>query len=178
LNTLLINTANSGKLAEYRRLFAEYDIDVRATHVDVEEIDATPLEVVSHKACQVREEVLVDDTSLEIEGADVGVHVRWRMGELVRYVGKKAKCAVLLAYRKQDFVYVCEGVVDGRIASASGDGGFGFDPYFVPEGSEKTLAEFKPDCYNPRALAVKAFVEKRLNRYPALFDWEGPWQKG
>jgi XTP/dITP diphosphohydrolase len=37
---------------------------------------------------------------------------------------------------------VADGMLDGSIADgARGDGGFGYDPIFVPEGKEQTVAE-------------------------------------
>ena len=42
-----------------------------------------------------------------------------------------------------------EGVVNGRIAlQEEGDGGFGYDPVFVPEGYEKTFASLPTEVKN------------------------------
>ena len=41
---------------------------------------------------------------------------------------------------------VVEGTCRGRIGRARrGTGGFGYDPLFVPEGRERTMAELAPD---------------------------------
>jgi XTP/dITP diphosphohydrolase len=52
-----------------------------------------------------------------------------------------------------------EGTVKGEIATEKhGDGGFGYDPIFVPEGYDKTFAELGSDVKNTishRALAVE-----------------------
>jgi XTP/dITP diphosphohydrolase len=42
-----------------------------------------------------------------------------------------------------------EGVVNGSIAlSEEGDGGFGYDPVFIPEGYTKTFASLPADVKN------------------------------
>lgn len=55
-----------------------------------------------------------------------------------------------------------EGVLHGSIAlDPRGEGGFGYDPVFIPKGSDLTLAEIALDAKNAishRALAVEAAV--------------------
>lgn len=54
------------------------------------------------------------------------------------------------------------GVLDGRIARAArGSEGFGYDPIFVPEGQERTVAELGnawKDGHSHRALAAQALL--------------------
>jgi len=48
-----------------------------------------------------------------------------------------------------------------------GEGGFGYDPMFVPEGHERTFAEMTPaekHALSHRARALAAFAEARLCR--------------
>lgn len=55
-----------------------------------------------------------------------------------------------------------EGIWPGRIArEPRGEGGFGYDPIFVPEGSEKSAAELTPaekNAVSHRARALEAIV--------------------
>src|SRR5262249_57969881 len=61
---------------------------------------------------------------------------------------------------------VVEGRLDGSIAAApAGETGFGYDPLFVPEGEQRTLAELGParkDELSHRARAA-ARLEEALN---------------
>lgn len=61
-----------------------------------------------------------------------------------------------------DEVYYFEGLCHGHIIEAKrGDGGFGYDPVFVPEGYDRTFAELPPDIKNAishRGKAVRQMV--------------------
>lgn len=173
-----LNTSNPGKFEEFKRLFAQNGSDLDASHIDLEEIDADPIQVVAHKASQLEEGVIVEDTSLDIEGATVGVNIRWLLDNLTEYKGRKAEWTVFLAVRKGDIVDIYKGSVSGIIVAPNGENGFGFDPVFLPEGATQTLAISKPDAFNARAKAVKALVTGDLfTTHPAMKNWDGPWQK-
>lgn len=176
---LRLNTSNRGKFEEFKRLFTERGCTLEATHIDLSEIEADPLQVIVHKASQLEEGVIVEDTSLDIEYAAVGVNVRWLLDHLKDLKGKKAIWTVLLAYRQGDEVKVYKGIVSGHIVEAKGSAGFGFDPVFLPDGGDMTLAESKPDAFNARAKAVEALIKGDLfAKHRVIEDWEGPWQQG
>ncbi|KAK8823755.1 hypothetical protein WA538_001047 [Blastocystis sp. DL] len=139
--TLRLNTSNENKYREFKRLFANYGINLDATHREIREIVSDPLSVAIHKASQLGEYVISEDTSLDIEGEQVGINVKWMMNELPKFVGKRAVWNVYLAILLQGRVHVYRGQVVGVIVEPRGDSNFGFDPVFQPEGAEKTLAE-------------------------------------
>lgn len=173
-----LNTSNLGKFEEFKRLFAQNGSVLEASHFDLKEIDANPLEVVAHKASQLAENLLVEDTILDIEEASVGINIRWLLEHLSEYKGRKAEWIVLLAYRQGKAVNIYRGSLTGTIVSPRGEGGFGFDPVFLPEGATKTLAESKPDLFNARAKAVEALLKGDIfAKHPIIEKWDGPWQK-
>ena len=104
--------------------------------------------------------ILIEDTSLDIEGASVGVNVRWLIDHLNDYIGRRALWTLLLAYRFGDEVIVYKGEVPGTIVSPQGESGFGFDPVFLPNGSDLTLAQSKPDEVNARAWGSRCLNER------------------
>ncbi len=172
-----LNTSSEGKLQEYQKLFSQYNVLIETTNVDLDEIDADILSVVAHKASQVPEGVVVEDTSLDIEDARIGVHIRWFLDHLNELQGNKACWISLLAKRVQSKIYIYSGKVEGAIVTKRGSEGFGFDPYFLPRGEKKTLAESKPDSLNARALAVSAFMEgKESYVVDPIYEWKGNWQ--
>lgn len=112
-----------------------------------------------------------DDTGLEIEalnGAPGVYTARWS-GEPVDSARNRKKAiteldgeerreaqfrtvVTLLRWSNQPTNYttsVYEGIVKGRIASEErGNGGFGYDPVFIPEGYNETFAELPAEIKN------------------------------
>lgn len=170
---LYLNTSNPHKLREFKRLGLGH---LEMLGRDLREPDADPLTVIRSKASQMGPGVLVEDTSLDVDGEDVGTNVKWLLASLDRYVGKKARVRVLLGVLDEGVVYVYRGEVPGTLVPARGTN-FGFDPIFLPDGASLTLGEDKPDRYNARALAVAALKAGRAYRELApLTDWDGPYQ--
>lgn len=169
---LKINSSNGGKVAELRKFLG----DLHVSNADLREPDADALTVAIVKASSVDPYVLIDDASLDVEGFDLGVNVKWRMHLLKELAGKPALFRVTLAYREGDQVKVFMGEVRGHIAPPGAPAGFGFDAHFLPEGGEAPLSVDKPDHLNPRALACRALLEnKPFGTFPRT-EWSGPWQ--
>jgi XTP/dITP diphosphohydrolase len=173
-----LNTSNQGKFQEFKRLFAKYGNTLETSHTDLKEIEADPIKVVAHKASQLGENIIVEDTSLDIEGASIGVNIRWLLDLLAEYAGRKAEWTVLLALRQDNQVYIYKGSVSGIIVEPRGTTGFGFDSVFLPNGSNHTLAESKPDAFNARVKAVASLLQGNVwTKHSIIENWEGPWQK-
>lgn len=109
--------------------------------------------------------VFADDTGLEIAalGGAPGVRTaRWagdeacdvnnRQKALRELMGKEDRSArfrTVVSLIAQGKTQQVEGVVNGRIAlQEEGNGGFGYDPVFVPEGYEKTFASLPTEVKN------------------------------
>jgi XTP/dITP diphosphohydrolase len=55
-----------------------------------------------------------------------------------------------------------EGIVNGKIAlQEEGEGGFGYDPVFIPEGYEKTFASLSAEVKNTIRHRARAMEELR-----------------
>lgn len=109
--------------------------------------------------------VFADDTGLEIAalGGAPGVRTaRWagdeacdvnnRQKALRELMGKEDRSAcfrTVVSLIVQGKTQQVEGVVNGRIAlQEEGNGGFGYDPVFVPGGYEKTFASLPTEVKN------------------------------
>lgn len=77
--------------------------------------------------------------------------------------GAQFKTVITLIRIAQNETVQVEGVVRGRIATEEyGQGGFGYDPIFIPEGYDKTFGEIPADLKNSishRARAMEALVK-------------------
>eukprot|EP01090_Pellita_catalonica_P019054 TRINITY_DN6334_c0_g2_i4.p1 TRINITY_DN6334_c0_g2~~TRINITY_DN6334_c0_g2_i4.p1 ORF type:complete len:180 (-),score=24.38 TRINITY_DN6334_c0_g2_i4:545-1084(-) len=178
MKTISLNTSNAGKFKEFERMFKGHGWTLNHTSIDLEEIDADPIKVVAQKATACGDNIVVEDTSLDVEGADVGVNVRWLLDNLESISGKKALFRVLLGVKIGDKVKIYKGEVQGKIVKSRGEGGFGFDPVFCADLTGKTLAESKPDTVNARALAVQNLVNGVVHSETApITNWTGKWQE-
>lgn len=78
-----------------------------------------------------------------------------------------ARAKVIIGYSKsKDEVHFFEGEVKGRIVEPRGDGGFGWNPLFLPDGYSKTFGEMsraEKNKISMRKIAfttLKEFLEK------------------
>ena len=123
--------------------------------------------------------VFADDTGLEIAalGGAPGVRTaRWAgdeacdvnnrqkaLRELQGQVDRSARFRTVVSLITASEEQQVEGVVHGRIAlQEEGDGGFGYDPIFVPEGHEKTFASLSAEEKNAISHRGRA-MEKLCN---------------
>jgi len=123
--------------------------------------------------------VFADDTGLEVDalGGKPGVYsaryagedanpvnnVNKLLSELTGVKNRKARFRCVIAWVSSEEKRCFEGIVNGEIThSRSGSGGFGYDPVFVPDGSDKTFAELPAETKNEishRGRAVRLFSE-------------------
>jgi len=171
---LVLATANPDKAEEIRSVLrdAGVAIELRPRPIDVPEVEETgaTLEVNARlKAVALCAATglpaIADDTGLAVDALDgaPGVHSARFAGEDATYADNVEKLLAVLATvpvaaRTARFTTVALarwpdgrevaaiGEVEGVIApGARGDGGFGYDPVFVPvEGDGRTFAEMSP----------------------------------
>jgi len=69
-----------------------------------------------------------------------------------------------LAPFSENQMFLCEGVCEGRIGfGLMGEGGFGYDPLFIPEGHSKSFGELGEDVKN--GFSHRARAIEKLKRY-------------
>lgn len=184
LPVVVMASANPDKVAEIAALMADVvDIAPRPPEIpDVVE-DADTLEGNARlKAVAICEATgkpaMADDTGLEIDHLDgaPGVHTARFAGENATYSDNVAKTlavlkgvpvenrtarfrtVALIAYPDGSEL-VAHGVVEGHIAiAASGKGGFGYDPVFIPvDGRNETFAQMDPTMKHSISHRGRAF---------------------
>jgi XTP/dITP diphosphohydrolase len=152
---------NEGKLRELRHALPGWELELLGAEEYPPEEGDTYYENARSKAVFGRTLepglwVLGEDSGIEIAGlgGGPGVHsARWAAGreaeravEALRGVaaeGRRARYVCeLVAISPEGEEHRGTGILEGRIAEKpSGSGGFGFDPVFLPEGEERTVAE-------------------------------------
>ncbi len=180
---LVFASNNAHKLQEVRAILPEHEIlsleDIDC-HADIPETADTlqgnsllkAQYVYDHYHC----DCFADDTGLEIEalGNQPGVRTaRWAgeptnpannrakaLRELAGQTNRNARFRTVITIIRNGNVQQVEGIVRGSIATAEyGNGGFGYDPLFIPEGYDKTFAELPAEVKNTishRARALQA----------------------
>ncbi len=117
--------------------------------------------------------VFADDTGLEIEalGGKPGVYTaRWAgepaanrkkaLAELADKDNRKAQFRTVITLIKDGKTIQVSGIVRGRIATEEyGQGGFGYDPLFIPEGYDKTFGELPAEVKNGISHRARALHE-------------------
>jgi len=158
-------TGNQDKVTELRPLFPGVDLEVAPDGFDPEETGTTLFQNALIKAQALRARVPPDITVVADDSGLVVHSLGGRPGVFSsRYAGPDAtyedNCrrlleelddteardaafvCVLVGLRGQDAMLVASGVCPGRIGTAMrGTRGFGYDPVFVPEGEERSMAE-------------------------------------
>lgn len=185
MKQLVFATNNSHKLEEIRRILGE-SFAVLSLHDigcddDIPENEATLKGNAIAKARWVKEkygyDCFADDTGLEVDALDgaPGVHsARYAPGvghdseanmklllkNLEGQKNRKARFKTVIALIEGDRLTTFEGICEGLIAeSPAGNGGFGYDPVFLPEGYSRTFAELSADEKNEISHRGRATVK-------------------
>jgi XTP/dITP diphosphohydrolase len=188
LPKLILATRNAHKTEEIRQIlgnkFSITDVRSFPDLPEIEETGTTFVENARLKAMGISKHVpgwvLADDSGLEVDalggapgvwsssfGGEEGNHAKNNARLDQEMAGKenrsaRFRCTLFLAKDGRE-IGVFYGTVEGRIAAeASGEGGFGYDPHFIPDGYEIPLAELGSEVKNSlshRAKAISALTE-------------------
>ena len=169
---IVIATKNVGKIRELETLLAKLPVHLMSLNefpgvAAPEETGATFAENACLKAgyyaAQTGTRSVADDSGLEVEalnGAPGVYSARYagqnatdakRIEKLLNELNSSNRrarfvCAMAIANEAGEIEFVTEGVCEGEIAlKASGAGGFGYDPIFIPDGFSATFGELSGD---------------------------------
>lgn len=187
-NPLVFATNNPHKLEEIRAILGDSIPIVSLREIGCnEDIDETAPTLEGNALLKARyvyhkykRDCFADDTGLEVEalGGEPGVYsARYAGGEghdseanmrklLQKLSGIKERHAqfrtvIALIWKGEEYLF--EGKVEGTILEEKrGEGGFGYDPLFVPDGSEQTFAQLTSKAKNEmshRARAIQKLVQ-------------------
>ena len=187
MKKIIFATNNLHKLEEVRTILSGKAEIVSLAEIgctdDIPETAETLRENAALKAKYVyenyRADCFADDTGLEIDalGGKPGVfsaryagepsnpvnNVKKVLAEMEGLVNRAAQFRTVITLLEKGEYHHFEGIVKGKIShEPHGNGGFGYDPIFIPEGYTQTFAELSPGVKNAishRAVAIRKFVE-------------------
>jgi XTP/dITP diphosphohydrolase len=175
LSPLVLATGNPGKVDELRALLGDLSLtlipaqeldDPPSVTEDAETLDGNARKKARAFYEHTGHAALADDTGLEVAALNgkPGVHTarfagpdataadnKRRLLEVMDGVeDRRARFRTVVALiDAAGAVHTFEGLCEGVITTtAHGDGGFGYDPLFRPEGHEQTFAEMPADAKN------------------------------
>ena len=190
-NTLVIATHNRGKAAEIHKLLGDIPWQLVSLQEFNQVGVAEEIEVsyggnavlkARHYAVATHNWVLADDSGLEVTalgGAPGVLSARYAgenasdadrrdllLSEIEKQgnVERKARfvCSVAIADQTGEIRKLTEGVCEGAIATdARGDGGFGYDPIFIPTGYTQTFGELAEEIKNQISHRAKVLLQAR-----------------
>jgi XTP/dITP diphosphohydrolase len=157
---LYFATSNGGKVDDAQAILSDMDASVQQLDVamvepcvdDLVQIATAKVEQAVDNSQLLGSYVMADDSGLFVDALNgfPGINTAF----FDRKVGKEnllrlADTGTVAAFRAAIAVYDPEtqdirtfsGRVDGTLVEPRGDGGFGYDPMFVPDGHDKTFAE-------------------------------------
>lgn len=187
MNNIIFATNNQNKVEEVRAVLgsrfniitlkeAGIDIDIPEPH-DTLEANATEK---SRTIFEItKQNCFSEDTGLEVEAlnGEPGVksaryagearsfddNIEKLLGKLASSENKTARFRTVISLILNGKEYFFEGICNGEIISErKGNKGFGYDPVFIPDGSDQTFAEMDMTEKNKFSHRKKA-MEKLIN---------------
>jgi XTP/dITP diphosphohydrolase len=171
-------TTNEGKFGEVSGMLAEVGIDSEMLDLDYPEMQCDSLEEVVQTALKwlsgkVEGDFLIDDSGLFISSLgsfpgvcssyvfhSIGLEGILKILEGVEDREAEFRCCFGLHWQGEDMLF--SGVSPGTITKEKrGEGGFGYDPIFLPSGHERSFAEISTEEKNKLSHRGKA-LEKVL----------------
>lgn len=192
MQTILLASNNGKKIAELSAILASFGFEIKAQRdYGIEDVPETGLTFIEnalikarHAARQSGLPAIADDSGLCVPalGGAPGIYSARYSGEgdagnnrkllaaLENVQDRRAYYVCLIVYLRHaddPLPIIAQGLWHGTIAlEARGDGGFGYDPLFVPAGDSRTAAEYsaaEKNSISHRARALAAFAEQYLD---------------
>ncbi len=191
---LIFATNNANKVKEIKSVVgsqlsvisladAGIDIDIPEPH-DTLEANASEKSAVIHTL--TGKNCFSEDTGLEVaalngepgvksaryagEGRDFQANIDLLLENLTDKTDRTAQFRTVVSLLWNDQEYLFEGICQGQIISIQkGQGGFGYDPVFIPDGADKTFAEMtmeEKNQFSHRKKAISKLVHFLQSNLP------------
>ena len=183
---LIFASHNENKVKEIRKMLPEsiqlLSLNDVNFHDEIDETGSTLEENAKIKAETIfkltGKPVFADDSGLFVEALNgaPGVYsaryagtgnsqdnVNKLLNELNQNKNRNAYFMTVFCFINSNGIFYLDGKAEGKITETQkGEGGFGYDPVFVPDGFSETFAEMTPEMKNQISHRAKA-VQKLIN---------------
>jgi XTP/dITP diphosphohydrolase len=177
---IVLVTQNKHKLAELKPLFDEFKISFDTTDLEKFEVRSQDVQEIALAAAKKAFELLsrpvvVDDTGFFVSSLNdfPGSYAAYVL-QTIGYQGilrllegvenRSARFVTAVAFCDENNLKSFVGQMSGTInESPSGEGGFGYDPIFIPNGLSCTYAQL--------SLTDKVRISHRTKAFRAFLEW-------
>jgi XTP/dITP diphosphohydrolase len=178
---IVLVTQNKHKLTELKPLFDEFKVPFDTTDLEKLEIRSQNVEEIAltaakHAHAILNRPVVVDDTGFFVSALNdfpgsYAAYVLQTIGfqGILRLIegtkDRSARFVTAVAFCDDNNLKSFIGQMSGTISTdPSGDGGFGYDPIFLPNGLSCTYAQL--------SLSEKVRISHRTKAFRAFLEWE------
>jgi len=179
---LFFASSNTHKFEEVKRILSKIGLEINFSKVILEEIQSNSLdEIAKRKAIdafsRIQKPLIIEDDGLFIDSLNgfpgpYSSYVYDTIGNkgLIRLLennqSRNAKFVAIIAYCNGiDDVKLFESSISGKISLSIEDGGWGYDPIFIPDGETKTYANvYDKDNLSHRSASLKKFSSWFLHK--------------
>ena len=174
---LFFVSSNTHKFTEAERILSNLGLDISLFKTTLEEIQSNSLnEIAIRKALdaysKVQKPVIIEDDGLFIDSLNgfPGPYSSYAydtignkgiMSLLEKIESRNAKFVAIIAYcNGVDDIQLFESSIPGKISLSIEEGGWGYDPIFIPDGESKTFANISDkDKFSHRSASLKKFSD-------------------
>ncbi len=177
MENITFASTNQNKFLEVQSILSTRNISVDFSQIHLVEIQSDSLEEIAREKAKtafakVGRQVIVEDDGLFIDSlggfpGQCSSFVFRTIGNdgILKLLAGSAKRSAyfssLIAFYNGISLSISEGRVNGRISDRVTEGGWGYDPIFVPDGTDLTFAELKKNKneYSHRKRALEKFAQ-------------------
>ena len=180
---LFFATSNNHKFEEAQRILSNLGLEINMFKTTLEEIQSNSMnEIAKRKALdafrKIKKPVIIEDDGLFIESLDgfpgpyssyvydtIGNKGIMRLLENIET--RNAKFVAIIAYCDgENNVNLFESSIPGKISLSIEEGGWGYDPIFIPDGESKTYANVSDkDKFSHRSASLKKFSDWFMHKH-------------